>query len=261
VSSTHDEALRKIMNPTGTEIKLDKHMKNLGSGLNPDDFAREVSTLNQLLAPLDQDKSKRPRIAVLKEALELGHVAYKSNPDAFQRMALSPPINDLDRWMLEAVPDLSATLTNTRIPKAERLTAARELAAALDRLNVRLPRESPSQNLAMLSFVSPTGIPTPNLIMTLGNRGHLQGKLPTPRLLTMFALRPKLQKLLVDDSDADMQNAVHDCLQRVYLILHNIYRPDDTARSYAVQIYSERFPAAARASQSIVIYPTTVPNP
>ena len=45
-------------------------------------------------------------------------------------------------------------------------------------------------------------------------------------------------------------------IDQLHIMRHAIFKPDDIARARAVQIYQNKYPAAAAAAQAIVIYPT-----
>jgi tetratricopeptide (TPR) repeat protein len=73
-----------------------------------------------------------------------------------------------------------------------------------------------------------------------------------PRLLGLIAqCRP-----LYDQLDTQLQKAAAAVLGQIYRQTHAIYRPDDNVRDRTINIYREKHPAAAAASQAIVIYPT-----
>jgi tetratricopeptide (TPR) repeat protein len=73
-----------------------------------------------------------------------------------------------------------------------------------------------------------------------------------PRLLEVIArCRP-----LFDHSDPEVRKAAAHVLGQVYRQTHAIYRVDDNARDRTINMYREKHPAAAAASQAIVIYPT-----
>ena len=108
------------------------------------------------------------------------------------------------------------------------------------------------------------GMPANLALAGMAVKGHLQGPLPPPRLLTLYALRPAVHGLFHGDGDADLQQASARILGRMHLVMHGIFKPDDSARDVAVQRYRARFPAAARASQPIIIYdlgPSEAPAP
>jgi hypothetical protein len=85
------------------------------------------------------------------------------------------------------------------------------------------------------------------------------GRLPTqadkPKLSTLLALIGHCRPVF-DTQDAGLQAAAAKVLGTLYRQTHAIYKPDDNAADRAVRIYREKHPAAAAASQAIVIYPT-----
>ena len=58
------------------------------------------------------------------------------------------------------------------------------------------------------------------------------------------------------DDDAQCAGAAAQVLGHLYRQTHAIFKPDDNAKDRAVRLYREKHPAAAEASQAIVIYPT-----
>lgn len=85
------------------------------------------------------------------------------------------------------------------------------------------------------------------------------GRLPTqpdkPKLPTWLALLRRCRPVY-DAHDEGLQAAAAKVLGCLYRQTHAIYKPDDNAADRAVRIYRENHPAAAAASQAIVIYPT-----
>jgi tetratricopeptide (TPR) repeat protein len=85
------------------------------------------------------------------------------------------------------------------------------------------------------------------------------GRLPTkpdkPKLPTLLALIRRCRPIY-DRKDNGLQAAAAKVLGTLYRQTHAIYKPDDNAADRAVRIYREKHPAAAAASQAIVIYPT-----
>jgi hypothetical protein len=69
-----------------------------------------------------------------------------------------------------------------------------------------------------------------------------------------------MQQLFHKETDADVRSAAARVLGRMHLVMHGIFKVDENAQGVAVQRYRARHPAAARASQSIVIYPTQPPR-
>jgi hypothetical protein len=45
-------------------------------------------------------------------------------------------------------------------------------------------------------------------------------------------------------------------LANVHQVAHGLYKPDETAANTTVNIYRGKHPAAAAASQAVVVYPT-----
>jgi tetratricopeptide (TPR) repeat protein len=76
-----------------------------------------------------------------------------------------------------------------------------------------------------------------------------------PHLLALIAqCRP-----LYDQDKPEIRQAAAQVLAHLYRQTHGIYRPDDNARDRTINMYREKHPAAAAASQAVVIYPTNRP--
>jgi hypothetical protein len=177
------------------------------------------------------------------------------------RLALSPLIVKLDEMLLASLPEAGRRFASAKETKQHRLHAAAELDQALGQLGQRpapvdaLPALAPA-----LGFPRP-GLPSSLAFSGMAVRGHLQGPLPPPRLLTLYAVRPAVHAMYHGESDADLQTAAARVLGRMHLVMHGIFKPDENARDVAVQRYRARYPAAARASQSIIIYDVTPVGP
>ena len=52
-----------------------------------------------------------------------------------------------------------------------------------------------------------------------------------------------------------MRRAAAAVLGQLYGEAHAIYKPDENAKDRTIRLYREKHPAAAAASQAIVIYP------
>jgi tetratricopeptide (TPR) repeat protein len=85
--------------------------------------------------------------------------------------------------------------------------------------------------------------------------GRLQTKPDSPKLPTLLALIRQCRPVF-DAADDSLPMASAKILGTLYRQTHAIYKPDDNAADRAVRIYREKHPAAAAASQAIVIYPT-----
>jgi hypothetical protein len=188
--------------------------------------------------------------------------AFNASGNPSDRLALSPAIIKLDQMLLAAVPERAKAFTSAG---PDRTRAAAELDEILAQLNQRpaqvdvLPALSPT-----LGFPRP-GLPSSFVLSGMALKGHLQGPLPPPRLLTLYAARPSIHKLFHDDPDAKLRGAAAGVLGSMHRLMHGIFKQDDNAADVAVQRYRARFPLAARASQSIIIYdlgpPTSPPDP
>jgi tetratricopeptide (TPR) repeat protein len=76
-----------------------------------------------------------------------------------------------------------------------------------------------------------------------------------PKLPTLAGLIGQCRPVFDQKDDPEISAAAARLLSDLYRQTHAIYRPDDNAKDRAVRIYREAHPAAAAASQAIVIYP------
>jgi tetratricopeptide (TPR) repeat protein len=218
------------------------------------DAARDLATL---LAELQKSK---PRVPVLVQAHRDAIYHYSATDSVWARLALSPAVTTLDRLLLEAIPEQGRALADAKQTQARRLEAADALHQILTQLG-----QKPGQEDAVPTLLAALVLPQPGLAANLALtgtafKGHLQGPLPAPRMLPLLALRPSMQQLFHKETDADVRSAAARVLGRMHLVMHGIFKVDENAQGVAVQRYRARHPAAARASQSIVIYPTQPPR-
>ncbi|MCS7046535.1 MAG: cytochrome c family protein, partial [Gemmataceae bacterium] len=198
------------------------------------------------------------RAAELVRSHRAAFAQYQAAEDVWTRLPLARAIVRYDEQLLNLLPDLSKTVANAKESKARRLQAAAQLQQALERLT-----RTPGQEDVVAPLLPGTVIPHPGLPSSLAltgaaYTGHLQGPLPPPRRLTLYAIQPAIHALYRETHDEELRRAAARILSRIHQVLHGIFKPDENAQGVAVQRYRERHPAAARASQSIVIYPTTV---
>jgi tetratricopeptide (TPR) repeat protein len=86
--------------------------------------------------------------------------------------------------------------------------------------------------------------------------GRLPAKADAPKLQTLLALIGQC-KQVYNQETAQLRAEAARLLGVLYRQTHAIYKPDDNAKDRAIGIYRQKHPAAAHASQPIVIYPTT----
>ncbi|MCU0705560.1 MAG: tetratricopeptide repeat protein, partial [Fimbriiglobus sp.] len=82
-------------------------------------------------------------------------------------------------------------------------------------------------------------------------------KLPAPKLATIREVMGKLRPAFHAEKDPSMQSVLAAVLAAYHRESHDIYKPDEVARSNATRIYREKNPAANYAAGDRVIYPTT----
>lgn len=202
----------------------------------------------------------KPDDAGLREAMEQVEmhrgVLHESLAcaDPWKRLALAPSATQLDSALLKAVPSIGAKLTDAQSGLARRLEAARVLTAVLEELNQQPAQEDVVPAVAVLSSWPAAGLPVNVALTGMAHKGTLQGPLPEPRLLVLYALRPKVHALCHDAADPELRRAACLVLGRMHLVMHGIFRPDDNARDIAIRRYRAAHPAADRASHAIVIY-------
>ncbi|GEM_PF-100831 len=181
---------------------------------------------------------------------------FSSTDDLWERLALFPKIVGIDHMMLHALPERAKILADAKESKIRRLNAADELYQLLTQLNQRPPQENVLPALLPIVALPRPGLPVNLGLAALAAKGHLQGPLPTPRMLTFHAVRPGIHSVYHKDSDPEVRSAAARILGRMHLVMHGIFKADENAQGVAVQRYRERHPAAARASQAVIIYPT-----
>ncbi len=223
---------KELQNPTASRDDCIKAARELGRDLE---------------APTVQT---RVLLELHREALQ----ASVSRNDPWVRLAIAPVVTQLDRLLLATVPQLGAVFTNPSTDTQERLVAADTLVKVLTQLN-----QQPAQEDLVPAFAASSAWPSPGLPVSLAltgiaYTGHLQGPLPPPRLLILYALRPKVHQLATSSDDAELRGAASLVLGKMHLVMHGIFRPDDNARDVAIRRYRDTHPAADRASHSIVIY-------
>jgi hypothetical protein len=174
------------------------------------------------------------------------------NADVSLRLVIGQALSQLDRHFLAAVPALGATLADHGVDAARRRQAADALTAVLTALAQRPAPVDTSPLLGGLATWPVPGSPVPLALDGLGERGFLQGPLPPPRLLVLQRLRRQVRPLL--EGDDPLRPFAAAVLSKIHLVMHGIYKPDETAQGHAQQVYRQRHPLADRASHPVVIY-------
>ena len=85
--------------------------------------------------------------------------------------------------------------------------------------------------------------------------GGLPLKPEKPKLPTLQSLVVLCRPTFEPAGDSEVKTAAAKVLGLLYRQTHAVYKPDDNAKDRAIRIYRETHPAAAAASQAIVIYP------
>jgi tetratricopeptide (TPR) repeat protein len=228
--------------------------------------SRRIEAINDLITFLDRQgreasASRQPRLAVLLEVRRRIRAASAASTDVWLRLAAGRAINALDRRVLAALAALGERLVTAREDRSARLKAVDELAEAFAQLSERPPPADVRPTFfAAVGFPS-SGLPVNLVLAGLADRDQLQGPLPQPRLLTLWALRQQARPLFTEPKDGELQAAAARVLARVHLLMHGIFKPDENAAGRAVNIARQRNPVAARASQPVVIYPVHPARP
>ena len=76
----------------------------------------------------------------------------------------------------------------------------------------------------------------------------------TPRLPVLGELRDILQSAFHAESDSKVRPFIAAVLGNLHRELHTLYKPDESARARATELYRSKHPAANAAAEAIVIY-------
>jgi tetratricopeptide (TPR) repeat protein len=98
------------------------------------------------------------------------------------------------------------------------------------------------------------------LAQTLVAFGRQPLKPREPKLPVLREALAKLRPAFGAEKDPAVQDALAAALGKLHLQLWAIFKPDDNARDRAWEIYRSKHPAADRAAEAIVIYPTKRPG-
>lgn len=197
----------------------------------------------------DQGRKCRPVfLATLQQQLRQ---AAKDSFDEWLRLGIVPLIGELDGFLLEGLPGLGKGMVQGSAQG--KIQAAEELLLVLSHLGE--PQIEPKVNpplIASSTFPS-AGLPFNLGFLGMADRGYLKGPLPPPRLLKLHALKQQIRPLL-DGGDSQVQVATALVLNRIHLLMHGIYKLDETAAGRVIGIYRQNHPAAVNSSQPIAIY-------
>lgn len=96
-----------------------------------------------------------------------------------------------------------------------------------------------------------------DLLISLGDQAPDPA---SPRLPALRESRQTLQAAFHVESNPKVQSAIATDLGHLHRELHKLYKPDDSARARATEIYRKNHPAANAAAEAIVIYPLGNPQ-
>ena len=81
-----------------------------------------------------------------------------------------------------------------------------------------------------------------------------------PKLLVLQKLIDQCLPAYKQENDPEVSAAIAFALGQLHLQAHAIIKPDDNAADRTIALYRQKHPAAAKASQAIVIYPLHRPG-
>jgi hypothetical protein len=216
-----------------------------------------IQTAHILATQLQEVERNHVVGAAMRELLKVHQNALmvaSTHNDVWVRLAMSSVVTQADRLLLATIPELGAVFADSSATTEKRRQAAWDLLRVLEALNRQPPQEDAVPALAPLSSWPSPGLPV-NLALTgMAHKGHLQGPLPSPRLLVLYALRPKVHAMCTRAGQLELREEACLVMGKMHLVMHGIFRPDDNARDIAIRRYRDAHPAADRASHSIVIY-------
>jgi tetratricopeptide (TPR) repeat protein len=200
------------------------------------DFTQDYQVINELgktlFALAQQEGQPAARDRWLRRAVEAFERTLAIDPEdvdahyglaqCYSRLGEAAPALAGDQGALVAedqpLAAAGAVLANERAPRGERLVAAFQLSRALAEFGRRPP-----------------------------DPRH-------PQLPALQKLREDCLTVYRSPNDPGLFAAAALVLGELHRLAHAIYKPDDTARGQVMAIYRKAHPAAAAASESIVIY-------
>jgi hypothetical protein len=81
-----------------------------------------------------------------------------------------------------------------------------------------------------------------------------------PKLLVLQKLIDQCLPAYKQENDPEVSAAIAFALSQLHSQAHAIIKPDDNAADRTIGLYRQKHPAAAKASQAIVIYPLNRPD-
>jgi hypothetical protein len=186
----------------------------------------------------------------------------------FKRAQQEEQMADRNRYLRRAVEQFERTLLIDR----EDLDAHFYLAQCFTRLGEETPTANASnpaatvdadmlQNLAN-EFTNSAAPPQhrvqvmSDLCAAIVKYGQQPATAEKPKLPTFQRLISQCRPAYGQDDNPGLQGAAARVLGHLYRQTHAIFKPDDNARDRTMGMYREKHPAAAAASQAIVLYPT-----
>lgn len=207
-----------------------------------------VDAAHELSVILGGPEAKALSLATLLTVREkAGEINTRSRSE-WLPLALAPGLSAIDRRLL----DEAMTLAQQFAGRSAKPGDGAVLEDVLDQLYYRPRLGNVRPTFLALTTLPQQGLAVSNALATLADHDFLGGGLPPTRLLTLVKVR-QIVHPMKNARGADTNEAVR-LLARLHQMLHAIYKPDENAQGHALRIARERNPAAARASQSVIIY-------
>lgn len=225
---------------------LDKAIEKFKQILSPShaptdrkfDFSRDYVVINELATTLFKRAQQEERIAdrdrFLAEAVEYYESTLQLDPE------------DLDAHY-------GLAQSYTRLGESVQIATERSTAAGL---------EDPLTTKLMATLADPQRPHAARmdaavrLLSALQSFGSQPSSAASPKLPHLLALARQCRTIYAAERDGPVRAAAAGLLGQLHRQMHGIYKPDDNAKDRAVRIYREKHPAAAAASQAVVLYPT-----
>jgi hypothetical protein len=224
-----DSVITELRRLTDPKSQPEKGTRNF-------DFSPDRVVLNRLANLLFRRSQFEPRLSAawtgfMRRAVETAGRVLTGDPEnveahdllkqCYTTLGVSFAPQGKGKGEGDTLPNLCRTLADADQPREARLTAATRAVSALNALRDRAPDPK------------------------------------APRLPVYRESIALLGPTYLAEKDEEVASAVAHVLGRIHQEVHAAYRPDESARSRATQIYREHHPAANHAAGGRVIYPTT----
>jgi tetratricopeptide (TPR) repeat protein len=231
-------------------------------------LAEAIENFEKILDPQNQDQERRldfTRDYVVIN--ELGNVLFKRAQEEFDH-----PL-ERDRFLARAVEQFERTLElepedlDAHYGLSQCYRQLGEEVRGTEDVNLTVPADDGELRTLITDSLSKTLFNKKEsrqrrlrAAVELGQALREFGKRPTqpnePKLPVLQELGSACRALFREGDDADYRAAAAHVLGHVHREEHAIYIPDTNAKDRTVALHRKAFPAAAHASQTLVIYPT-----